>query len=259
MSKLNLVCCQLDIVWENKQANHAKVKKLLRESQPAAGSLIVLPEMFATGLTTNVGAIADDDCHSKNFLSDLARDFDSWIIAGAVNKGPHKELNQALLLDRSGIEIDRYSKVHLYSPAGEDKLFAHGERTIVCEIGGFKIAPVICYDLRFPELFRVLVNKGAELFVVIASWPEPRGDHWCSLLQARAIENQAFVVGVNRCGADPNYEFPGQSRIIDPLGTVLADAGSIECVLQTEVDLETLLSYRRELTLLGDRRPNSFN
>ena len=122
------------------------------------------------------------------------------------------------------------------------------------------IAPFVCYDLRFPELFRsVAATHRPDLFVVIASWPEKRLTHWLRLLQARAIENQAYVVGVNRVGADPFYQYPGRSVIVDFNGEFLADAGDKEGCIQAAIDLEVLRKYRQGLPFLDDMKPAGAN
>ncbi|HKG80277.1 MAG TPA: nitrilase-related carbon-nitrogen hydrolase, partial [Pyrinomonadaceae bacterium] len=116
----------------------------------------------------------------------------------------------------------------------------------------FTVSPFICYDLRFPEIFRAAVFQGAQLFVVIANWPASRVRHWITLLKARAIENQAYVMGVNRCGNDPKLSYSGHSMIIDPRGEVLADASEVEGVISAEIDAEALAQYRREFPFLND-------
>jgi len=116
------------------------------------------------------------------------------------------------------------------------------------------VAPFICYDLRFPELFRMAVRQGAQLYVVIANWPASRVHHWVTLLQARAIENQAYVVGVNRCGSDPKVAYAGRSLVVSPRGVILADAGGGERVLSAELDLAALQAYRAEFPVLQDMR-----
>ncbi len=121
--------------------------------------------------------------------------------------------------------------------------------------GGFAVAPFVCYDLRFPEVFRVASRSGANLLVVIANWPAARGAHWLTLLAARAIENQAYGIGVNRCGRDPNAAYAGQSRILDPRGRVIAEAGGAVSVVEADLDLEALLTYRREFPVLADLDP----
>jgi len=120
----------------------------------------------------------------------------------------------------------------------------------------FQVAPFICYDLRFPELFRASARRGAQLFAVIANWPLTRAQHWITLLQARAIENQAYVAGVNRCGRDPKLGYNGRSLIISPQGDILADAEDKECVISAELDLAGLLAWREKFPALQDMRPD---
>jgi omega-amidase len=116
------------------------------------------------------------------------------------------------------------------------------------------VAPFICYDLRFPEAFRVATRRGAQVLAVIANWPAAREGHWMTLLRARAIENQTFVIGVNRCGTDPNHTYSGRSQIIDPRGEILADAGSTEGLIHGRLDLQLLTAYRNEFPALRDMR-----
>jgi predicted amidohydrolase len=125
---------------------------------------------------------------------------------------------------------------------------------VSCDVEGWNVQPTICYDLRFPELYRATGVRGAELICVIANWPAARESHWLTLLKARAIENQAYVAGVNRCGRDPNVEYSGRSQIIDPRGEVVADAGSAETIIAAELDREALRAYRAKFPALNDAR-----
>jgi omega-amidase len=127
-----------------------------------------------------------------------------------------------------------------------------GIATFSCN--SFTVAPFICYDLRFPEAFRVATRRGAQVLVVIANWPASREAHWRSLLNARAIENQAYVAGINRCGTDPNHTYAGRSLIIDPRGEILADAGPSEGWIEAHLDLASLTAYRSEFPALEDMR-----
>ena len=222
---------QFDIAWENPPANHAKVQALTRDLP--AGGLIILPEMFATGFSFNVSGAAQD------FPRTLARDRQCHVIAGLVSADGKR--NEAVVLDPTGREIARYCKLHPFHIAGEP--YTPGATPVVCPVGDFRVAPFICFDLRFPEEFR---KVSADVFVVIANWPRQREEHWLTLLKARAIENQAYVVGVNRIGADPQNRYGGRNQIISPRGEVMADAGTAECVLSGEIALEPLLAYRRE-------------
>lgn len=258
---MKIALVQYDIAWEDKPANHAKISALLNEvgAQPLCnGALIVLPEMCATGFSMNVPTIREGrDAVTETFFASLARRHQACVVGGVVNacaSGP-KGLNQSLAIGPDGAQLARYSKMQPFTLSGESECYAAGERPALFEFGGFKIAPFVCYDLRFPELFRRAAFLGAQLFTVIANWPLPRDAHWTALLRARAIENQAYVVGVNRCGRDPKYVYPGRSIVVDPKGEILVDAGGGENVSGVEISLKTLLDYRREFPALSDMRP----
>jgi predicted amidohydrolase len=142
-----------------------------------------------------------------------------------------------------------------FSPGKEAIHYRGGERLVTFEWGGMKVCPFICYDLRFPEIFRMGMRMGAELFVVIANWPSLREKHWVTLLKARAIENQAYVAAVNRAGSDSWLPYPGRSMIVDPKGNVVVDAGAEERVISAEVDPEAVRAWRKEFAVLSDVRP----
>jgi omega-amidase len=253
---MNVFCCQLDIVWEDKQANFAKVERLLAKAKPPAGSLVVLPEMSFTGFSMNVARIADHEPgRTEAFLKATAQRYGVYLLAGAVTRTPDGlGRNEAILTTPLGTVASRYQKLHLFSPARENSIFEPGNCVTTFEWHGGLVAPFICYDLRFPEAFRAAVDLGAELYVVIANWPRLRELHWLALLQARAIENQAFLVGVNRCGADPHVDYSGRSVIIAPGGAVIADAGESEGWIGAELDWETVREYRKRFPALSERR-----
>ncbi len=255
---MHVACCQLDTVWENKAANHARVCALLDAADVPLGALVVLPEMFATGFSMNVAAVAEGDARETTaFLSETARARGVFVLAGLVTKGDDgRGRNEAVLFDPDGQEQARYQKMHPFSFGGEAKHYAPGDHPIVASVGEFALAPFVCYDLRFPEAFRSAARRGAELFIVIANWPTARVAHWIALLIARAIENQAYVVGVNRCGQDPQLAYPGRSLVIDPQGNVLADAGSGEGILQADLDRDALLAWRQAFPALADIHPD---
>ncbi len=162
------------------------------------------------------------------------------------------------MIDPRGREILRYCKLHPFSFGGEDKYFARGDETCSFACGSFRIAPFICYDLRFPEIFRHQTRLGAQVLVVVANWPTARDAHWQTLLRARAIENQAYVIGVNRVGDDPNLSYAGHSLILDPRGETVAIAGESPQLIQANLLLETLTEYRQSFPALRDLRPEYF-
>jgi predicted amidohydrolase len=193
------------------------------------------------------------------FLSQLARDTASYVVAGVVTRNPDgRGRNEALVLGPQGSEVARYCKLHPFSFADEDKHFAPGGETLSFAWGPFRVAPLVCYDLRFPEIFRHQTRLGAQIFVVIANWPAPRDAHWQALLRARAIENQAYVLGVNRVGRDPKLAYAGHSLIIDPRGETLSAGSEREELVVAHLELESLLEYRRQFPALIDMRAEYF-
>lgn len=243
---------QLDIAWEDKKANHAKVRALLTKSPPPRDALVVLPEMFSTGFSMEARKIAEGPAReTEAFLAGLG----THALGGVVNLGPDgRGRNEAVAFGPDGAPLARYAKIHPFSYGEETKHYSGGKEIVLFSCGGFRVAPFVCYDLRFPEIFRAAARKGAQLFCVIANWPEPREAHWLALLKARAIENQAYVVGVNRCGRDPKLAYSGRSQIIGPKGDVLADAGTAEGVFGAEIDLAPLLEWRRTFPALADMK-----
>jgi predicted amidohydrolase len=254
---MTVVCIQFNIAWENKSANFATVRRLLAAAAPARDSLVVLPEMFATGFSMNAEGIAETyGGETEQFLAGLAREFGIWPVAGAaIRSRDGRARNKALVFSPTGQLCAFYAKMHPFTPGGEREHYVPGERPVAFRWGSCTVSPFICYDVRFPECFRAaVVAHRPELFVVIANFPEKRIQHWLRLLQARAIENQAYIAGVNRIGDDPYYHYSGRSVIIDPQGEILADAGAGEAVISAALDLVTLRKYREGLPFLADMK-----
>jgi omega-amidase len=252
---MKVFCCQFDIIWEDKRANFEKVEDLLSGARPSAGSLVVLPEMCFTGFSMNVSQIAEHEpARTEGFLARMAARHQVYLISGLVTQtADGLGRNEAIFMTPQGTVEGYYQKLHLFSPAGEDRFFEPGSRVVTFRWQGGLVAPFVCYDLRFPESFRAGVDLGAELYVVIANWPRARERHWLVLLQARAIENQAFVVGVNRCGRDPRADYSGRSIIIEPGGEVIADAGETEGCISADLEWKTVREYRDQFPALADR------
>jgi omega-amidase len=254
---MKLYCCQTDITWENKVANYSRVRKLLTITKPEPGSLVLLPEMFSTGFSMNVAAIEEGaKADTEKFLAQLAQELGVFMIGGVVTTAPDgRGYNQALVVGPDGTALARYSKMQPFSLGGETKNYMAGEKPVFFAWQDLKVAPFICYDLRFPEVFRSAIRGGAQLITVIANWPIARIHHWVTLLQARAIENQAYVAGVNRCGTDPKFTYNGRSIIVDPHGTILADAGDGERIISAEISPKVVNKWRAEFPALQDMRP----
>jgi len=253
--RVQIIGLQLDIAWEEKSINFEKARQLLSKASPEPDSLVVLPEMFATGFTMNAASMAEPyEGQTEQFLKQMASEHRVYLIAGAAMRSKDGSArNKALVFGPTGQLLGFYAKMRPFTPGGEDQHYVAGTAPVAIECNRIKVAPFICYDLRFPELFRqVAAKQRPELFVVIASWPEKRVSHWVRLLQARAIENQAFAVGINRVGTDPFYTYPGRSLIVDYDGEILADAGSSEGVVRAHLDFEPLRKYRAGLPFLAD-------
>jgi predicted amidohydrolase len=211
--------------------------------------MVVLPEMFASGFTMNVASATDPREETEKYLSDVAKEFEIFVVAGVASRvSEDRGRNEAVVIGPDGREIARYCKLHPFM--GEADHYHRGERTVTFDWFGVKVCPLICFDLRFPEAFRPRAIPAAEVFIVIASWPDLRDEHWVTLLRARAIENQAYVVGVNRCGIDPSFRYSGRSMIIDPHGKALADAGGNEGFIAGDVDVNMVRRWRAEFPVL---------
>lgn len=253
---MQVVALQLDSKWEDKPANHAKVRARLAEADIAPRSLLILPEMFDTGFSMNVQVTAQDvDRATEQFLRDLAAEHQCAVLGGVVGPMMNGQAsNEAVAFGPDGAELVRYRKMQPFTPSGEDVHYGSGAAHAMFEWDGVKIAPFICYDLRFPEIFRPAARDGAELMVLIACWPEKRSEHWVRLLQSRAIENQAYVVGVNRCGTDPQFQFDGRSSAFDPHGDCLFEADAAEQILRCEVSAKVVGEWRAAFPALRDMR-----
>lgn len=251
---MNIHALQLDPAWENKEASFAKVTRLLEESPPRPGSLIVLPEMFATGFSCNLKVTQEaEGGETERFLKATAERHQCAVLGGLiVSDAAGKIHNQALAVCPEGTTLARYSKIRPFSLGGESAVHQPGEKISTFTWQGMRIAPLVCYDLRFPELAREALRQGADMLVYIAAWPARRIQHWLTLLQARAIENQAYVLGVNRCGQEPEFNYCGRSALADPHGVLVADASDGEKVLQANADPDLVHNWRQDFPAARD-------
>lgn len=251
---MHLAAIQLDIHWENRPANHARVRQLVEQMELSRGALLVLPEMFDTGFSMNTAATdPGEPSASEAFCRQLAKEKNLTVLAGVVARaGRNQFANEAVAFSPDGAELSRYRKMYPFSGADEHLHHVAGQAHTIFQWQGVRVAPFICYDLRFPEAFRPAARAGAELFVVIANWPAARSEHWVRLLQARAIENQAFVLGVNRCGSDPTHRYDGRSSLFDPLGREIRQADAREQILLAEIDVTVARAWRDQFPALRD-------
>lgn len=224
---MKIALLQINSAWENEAKNCRTASHLLAEAAGARCDIAVLPEMFSTGFTMNLSALSDGNA-TKAFLAEQAKKFAMPILAGVAMKKPGEKLgtNNALFFDSAGRMITRYAKKRLFPLSGEPDVYRAGKKWVVFTVGDVHASVFICYDLRFPELFRQ-VSRKVQIIFVIANWPESRMSHWEALLRARAIENQCYVVGVNRLGKDGNgIRYAGGSLVVDPMGMTIAQLNS---------------------------------
>ena len=247
---------QTNIVWEDPQANFTRLRPKLAEAAAVGARLIVLPEMFSYGFSMNTAAIAEPpDGPSVTFLAEQARDLGVWI-CGSVPEFPSREAERPastrVLAGPNG-ERHRYRKRHPFSFANEHVYYIAGEEDLTVELEHVRVSTAICYDLRFADDFWALA-EATDLYVVVANWPTRRREHWQTLLRARAIENQAWVIGLNRVGEGGGIEYSGDSMIIDPWGEVVCSASRDETMLLANIDAERVREARTKFPVLQDRR-----
>lgn len=248
---MRVAAIQHDIAWEDKAANHATVERLLDDAAVEPGTFVLLPEMGDTGFSFNLDVIVDD--RTLPWAKKTAQQRRIWLQAGyAVRHEDGSGRNCATIVNPEGAAIGTYQKVHPFSFGREAEHFTGGGQIVLRRCGEAVVCPLICYDLRFPELFRLAALHGAEVFTIGANWPSARQAHWQALLRARAIENQAYVVGLNRVGDDPQLSYLGGSMIIGPTGEVLAEGDDRPAALTAELDLEALRAWRKQFPALQD-------
>ena len=249
---MHLTLLQFAPVWHDAAQNRAHLDRLLA-SVAAPTALFVLPEMFSTGFTMHPAAVAEPmDGPTVEWMRQTARQHDAAVAGSVVIAEAGKFYNRFVFAHPDG-RIDHYDKRYLFNPAGEGEVYTPGAPPEVIVYRDWKILPQICYDLRFPENVRDRAGE-FNLLLYVASWPEPRAHHWRTLLAARAIENQAYCVGVNRTGTDENdFRYRGDSTVLDPAGDVLLHAARTEGVFSAALSLDALRDLRRRLPFLDDR------
>jgi predicted amidohydrolase len=252
---MRIAAVQHDIVWEDRDANFARLAPWVARAVGAGAELVLLTETFSTGFSMTPGVGEPEGGPSAQFLQAQAAEHGVWVGGTCPEIAADGELpyNSFVLAGPDGT-THRYRKLHPFTHAGEHERFRAGEKPASVEIGGLRITPFICYDLRFANVFWDAAPS-TDVYLVPANWPSPRRHHWQTLLQARAIENQAYVVGVNRVGADGNgLEHLGDSRIVSPMGELLATATGIETILLADVDAAEVAATREKFAFMPDRR-----
>ncbi len=254
---MRVALLQLDLAWEDVPANHARAAARLKQAADQGARLAILPEMFSTGYSMDASRIAQPPGGpTESFLVSTARALGIHVLGGVATRATPLPLNEALLVSPEG-EVRRTAKLHPFSFAGEEKVMGAGDRVVTWDVEGVRVTPFVCYDLRFPEPFRLAAAE-TDLYAVIANWPDRRRAHWKGLLLARAVENLAYVAGVNRVGEGNGQTYLGDSALVGPWGEALVTAEGEEAVLLGEVAPEKVAEARRRFPVLSDRRPASY-
>jgi predicted amidohydrolase len=259
MSTLSVSVIQADLAWQNKQVNlqqfSEKISALRGQTE-----LIVLPEMFSTGFNTDPSDLAETmEGPSVRWMKEMASQ-NKVILTGSLIIEEQKKFFNRLLWVLPDGQVGHYDKRHLFGYAGEDEHYSRGEHRLIASVKGWKINLLICYDLRFPIWARHTSVSGTinepeyDLLIYVANWPDKRSHAWKILLQARAIENQSYVVGVNRVGKDAkNLNYSGDSMIVDPMGEIMHQSIALEDSFTCILDKEKLKQIRERLPFWKDR------
>ena len=247
---LTLALIQTELVWHDPAANRARLEPLL--AQASGVDLIVLPEMFSTGFSMESARLAEEeDGPTSRWLQQQARQLEAVVTGSLIIRAADGSYSNRLLWARPDGSLAHYDKRHLFRMAGEDRHFSAGEQQALFELNGWRIRPLICYDLRFPVWSRDAV--GTDLLLYTANWPAARRAHWNRLLPARAIENQCYVAAVNRVGRDgKGLDYAGDSQVLDFQGETLLDCAGHDGVQRISLDPRTLADYRQHFPAWRD-------
>jgi omega-amidase len=245
METLKIVAVQTDLFWEDKTANLANLEEKLA-SINTSPDLIILPEMFNTGFSMDTKQLAEPmNFTTFKWMKQMAAKHEAVIIGSYIVNENGQNYNRLIWIEPNG-DFDTYDKRHLFRMGGENEHYSAGKKRIIKNLKGWNICPLICYDLRFPVWSR---NKNCEydILIYIANWPKPRAHIWSNLLIARAIENQSYVIGVNRVGIDGSgLVYSGDSAIIDFKGQTLVSETEKESILYYEINKKELLDFREK-------------
>ena len=250
MQDLTVGVLQYPIHWQSPKENHAHIRNLLEDTEDL--DLLILPETFNSGFTNNTSLAHAMDGESVEFLSELSQERKCVVLASLLISENEQTFNRCVVCANGKI-LTWYDKIHLFSLSDEDKHFTAGSSVKEFDCKGWKVRPLICYDLRFPEISRN--TTGYDLLIYVANWPKKRVSHWSSLLPARAIENQSYVIGCNRIGTDENgIEYSGNSTFIDAKGEILLDAQSEPGLFVKKLSKESMMVWRNQLSALRDQK-----
>jgi predicted amidohydrolase len=252
---VKIAAVQHDIVWEDREANFVRLEPMIAAAATAGARLVVLTEMYSTGFSMATERIAEPlGGPSARFLVEQAQRHQVWVCGSIPEHVDETPLPfNCLVLAAPDGACHRYRKIHPFSYSGEHERFAAGHEHVTVDVEGLRCSLFVCYDLRFADEFWPLAPM-TDCYIVVANWPASRREHWKTLTRARAIENQAYLVGVNRVGRGGSLDYAGDSCIVDPLGSAIAEAAGSEAILVAEVEPEAVVDVRARVPFLADRR-----
>lgn len=251
--KMRIALGQIDIYWEDKERNREKCEKFICNAKKENADIVVFPEMTLTGVSQNVEKIGERNLETVEWFKEQSIKYNIYTCFGYVEKDTLKGKNNLSVISPEGKKICNYTKIHPFSYGREDKFYDAGEDISLFNIGEDCVSAFICYDLRFPEIFQV-VSKKAKLIIVIANWPQKRREAWITLLKARAIENQCYIVGVNRVGTVKGLHYSGDSMVVDPEGEILASSCEKEELIICDIDTSEVENVRFRFPCKEDRK-----
>jgi len=255
---LTAAAIQFNIALGDVESNLAKAEAAIRRVAVQGAKLAVLPEMWSTGYDyPQLEVLSEQTPGVVERLAELSRELGLTLVGSLAEKREGKLYNTAYVIDAGAVK-GSYSKLHLFSTMREDRYLHSGDRTLVVDTAAGRLGLAICYDLRFPELFRKLALEGAEIFCLPAEWPKPRQEHWRTLIRARAIENQMFMVAANCCGVQGKLDFFGMSLLVSAWGEILAEGGEVDSELVATFDFAQMEEYRARIDCFHDRRPEIY-
>ena len=251
---MKIALFQMNIKWEDKEANFAKVENIADNAVKQGVQVLFLPEMTFTGFSMNIGVTAESDRYTVERMKSVCKKYGLAVGFGWTEKCGNKAKNCYTVIDKNGEELATYVKIHPFSYAGEDNYFIKGDKIITFDIDDVTFSCVICYDTRFPELFQAISkNENVKAIVIPANWPAKRAEHWKTLIKARAIENQTYIIAVNCVGEIGSVDYAGDSCVINPDGELQATAGNKEQLVCFELDYD-IENLRNNFPVKKDRQ-----
>ena len=260
MARLNIALGQMHIALGDPRKNYARVEEWTVEAARRGAHIVVFPELWSTGYALDRGQELAQSLNTGLFaeVAALANQHKISVIGSMLEKRGSEISNSAAFMSPGGRVMGVYRKIHLFRLMDEDRWLQAGESPLAMDLPWGRTALAICYDLRFPELFRRYAVEGAKLIIIPAEWPIARVEHWRTLLQARAIENQCYIVAVNTCGQIGDTVFGGHSMVVDPWGKIVVEAGETPALLNVDIEMDAVDEVRKRIPVFEDRRPELY-